>query len=118
MAAGGISLHGVDVAKGIPATGLFVELFACGPERRKIAEGRLGANGMLDHPVARGEGVTAGPYEALFHVGDWMRANGYGPEETSFMDVIPFRFVVSRVEQHYHLPLKFTPWGLSLFRGV
>ena len=33
------------------------------------------------------------------------------------LDVVPFRFVISRVEEHYHLPLKFTPFGYSLFRG-
>ena len=28
-----------------------------------------------------------------------------------------FRFGVAAVEQHYHLPLKFTPWGFSLHCG-
>ncbi|WP_406855490.1 hydroxyisourate hydrolase [Alsobacter sp. KACC 23698] len=119
--AGGISLHGVDIAKGVPATGLFVELYACGSadaERRKVAEGALGPHGALDHPVVRGEGVEAGPYECLFHLGDWMRANGYSEAEAGFMNVLPFRFVVTRIDEHYHLPLKFTPWGVSLFRGV
>jgi 5-hydroxyisourate hydrolase len=116
--AGGISLHGVDIAKGAPATGLFVEVYACHPDRRKIAEGALGPNGALDHPIARGEGVSAGAHECVFHVGDWMRQNGYPPEQASFLDLVPFRFVVTRVEEHYHLPLKFTPWGVSLFRGV
>jgi 5-hydroxyisourate hydrolase len=116
--AGGISLHGVDIAKGAPATGLFVEVYACYPDRRKIAEGALGPNGALDHPIARGEGVSAGAHECVFHVGDWMRRNGYPPEQASFLDLVPFRFVVTRVEEHYHLPLKFTPWGVSLFRGV
>ena len=116
--AGGISLHGVDIARGVPATGLRVELYALAPRRRLIAEGRLGANGQLDHPVAKGEGVEAGPHECVFHLGEWMRANGYSAAESAFMDELPFRFVVTRVEEHYHLPLKFTPWGISLFRGV
>jgi len=28
-----------------------------------------------------------------------------------------FRFGIDRVEEHFHLPFKFTPWGFSLFRG-
>lgn len=118
VAAGGISIHGVDIARGVPAAGLRVELHALAPTRRLMAEGSLGANGMLDHPTARGEGITAGPYEVLFHLGDWMRANGYDEAEAAFLDLLPFRFTVARVEEHYHLPLKFTPWGVSLFRGV
>ena len=118
MAVGGISIHGVDIARGVPAAGLRVELHALAPERHLLAEGELGANGMLDHPVARGECVAAGPHEVVFHLGAWMRANGYSEAETGFLDLLPFRFTVTRVEEHYHLPLKFTPWGVSLFRGV
>jgi 5-hydroxyisourate hydrolase len=114
--AGGISLHAVDVAAGVPAQGMRVELFALGAERRCVAQGALGASGALDDPVTRGSGVTAGEYEAHFHVGAWLRARGDldGP---AFLDVAVFRFVVARVEEHYHLPLKFTRWGLALFRG-
>ncbi|KPL51216.1 transthyretin [Prosthecomicrobium hirschii] len=118
MAAGGVSIHGVDIARGIAAEGLFVELCALEPERRVIAAGRLGANGQLDHPSVRGEGIAAGPHEVLFHLGDWLRAAGYSARETAFLDLVPFRFVIGDVAQHYHLPFKFTPWGIQLFRGV
>jgi 5-hydroxyisourate hydrolase len=30
---------------------------------------------------------------------------------------MPFRFGIADPAQHYHLPLKVTPWGFSLFRG-
>ncbi|MEJ1160158.1 hydroxyisourate hydrolase [Prosthecomicrobium sp. N25] len=116
--AGGISIHGVDIAKGVAAAGLGVELWALAPQRRLVAAGALGTNGLLDHPTARGEGIVAGPYEVVFALGAWLRANGYGPRETAFLDVVPFRFVVSDPAQHYHLPFKFTPWGIQLFRGV
>lgn len=116
MAAGGISIHAVDVAHGRPAETMRVEIFALGPTRRLIAEGALGANGLLDHPVARGEGVAAGPHEVVLHIGDYL-ARTHGQAPAPFLDVVPFRFVISRVEEHYHLPLKFTPFGFSLFRG-
>jgi 5-hydroxyisourate hydrolase len=35
----------------------------------------------------------------------------------SFIDVAVFRFGIDAVQQHFHLPFKFTPWGFSLFRG-
>jgi 5-hydroxyisourate hydrolase len=115
--AGGISLHAVDVARGVPAQGLTVALWRLAPERQLIAHGRLGANGQLDHPSVRGEGIVAGEYEVLFHVGDYLR-EAVGAEASPFLDVVPFRFTLRSVAQHVHLPFKFTPWGYSLFRGI
>ena len=43
-----------------------VELWATTPARRLVAEGRLGANGQLDHPSVESDGVSEGDYEALF----------------------------------------------------
>ncbi|MCG5238407.1 hydroxyisourate hydrolase [Azospirillum doebereinerae] len=116
--AGGISIHGVDVARGVAAEGLYVELHALAPERRLLAAGRLGANGQLDHPTVRGAGIALGPHEALFHIGDWLRDAGYPEDQTRFLDILPFRFVVTDLDRHLHLPLKFTPYGVSLFLGV
>lgn len=106
----GLSVHAVDVASGRPAEGMRVEILALSPERRVIAEGRLGASGLLDHPVAR-ERLAPGLYEVVFHVGDWLGT----PD--AFLDTVPYRFRLADPGQHYHLPFKFTPWGFSLFRG-
>lgn len=116
--AGGISVHGVDVARGRPAEGMRVEVYALTGDRRLIAEGHLGKDGLLTHPIVVGDGVDAGPHEVLFHIAEWLSATGCPEEQTRFLDVLPFRFVVSNVDEHYHLPLKFTPWGLALFRGI
>lgn len=118
IVAGGISIHGVDIARGVAAEGLRVELFALGPPARLVAAGRLAADGQLHHPVVRGEGVERGVWECLFHIGEWYAAQGPAAAAPRFLDVVPFRFVVDRVEDHFHLPLKFTPWGVQLFRGV
>jgi 5-hydroxyisourate hydrolase len=115
---GGISLHAVDVSAGQPATGMAVEVVALGADGvRVLAQGLLGSSGALDHPLARGElPVSVGPHEARFYVGDWLRSR-----ETSlgrvFMEVAVFRFEVLDPLHHVHLPLKFTRWGLALFRG-
>src|SRR5882724_533922 len=69
--AGGISVHAVDVATGRPADGLRVEIWRLEPARSRIAEGRLGPKGQLDHPVTRGVGVESGEYEVLFHLGEF-----------------------------------------------
>jgi 5-hydroxyisourate hydrolase len=113
--AGGISPHAVDVARGKPAQGMRVEIFLLTPERRRVAEGILGANGMMDDAIVRA--ADAGTYEAVFHIGDYLRTTDAVTDNPPFLDLVPFRFTVARADAHYHLPLKFTPWGFSLFRG-
>ncbi len=115
--AGGISVHAVDVARGRPAQGMQVDIYALEGVRKVIANGRLAASGALDHSVVSGDGVKAGTYEVVFHVGDYLRATGAPTSTPPFLDLVPFRFTVADAAQHYHLPFKFTPWGFSLFRG-
>jgi len=118
MAAGGISVHAVDVARGRVAEGMAVRIARIAPDgaRITIAEARIGPNGMLDHPVAQGVGVEAGEHEVLMEIGAFLAATG--SEAPPFLDVVPFRFRVFDVAQHYHLPIKFTPFGYSLYRGA
>lgn len=116
---GGISLHAVDVASGQAAQGMAVELVALEPGgERLLARGTLGANAALDHPVARGEvPIAAGPHEARFAVGDWLRQREPGLGRV-FLEVAVLRFEVLDPAEHVHLPLKFTRWGLALFKGT
>lgn len=115
--AGGISIHAVDVAEGIPAAGLSVRLWHLGAARTEIAWGRCGSDGLLRHPVADGSGVRRGLYEVEFEVGTYFREAGKALPDPSFLETAVFRFGIDRVEEHFHLPFKFTPWGFSLFRG-
>ena len=86
--------------------------------RKLIANGKLAASGALDHPVVSGDGVTAGTYEVVFHVGDYLARDRRADLDPAVSrSDVPFRFTVADPEQHYHLPMKFTPWGFSLFRG-
>ena len=111
--AGGISIHAVDVASGRPAEGLRIEIMRLAPAAARIADGRLGPNGVLDHPVVTGSGIEAGEYEVRFHVGEFFGGSG-----ASFLTIVPFRFRIEEVDEHFHLPIKFTRWGYSLFRGA
>lgn len=116
-AAGGISVHAVDIANGVPAGGLHVALFQLTDDRPCIASGPCNAAGLLQHPVSDGAGVTLGVYEVEFDVGAYYRALGTPMPDPSFLDIAVFRFGIGQVSEHFHLPFKFTPWGFSLFRG-
>ena len=112
----GVSIHVVDVARGVVATGMRVELHALEPRARLIADGAIGANGVLAHS-ALGARFVPGDYEARFHVAEFYRTAGVALPAPPFLDVAFFRFGIADPEAHYHLPVKLTPWGLSCFRG-
>ncbi|WCS26486.1 hydroxyisourate hydrolase [Methylobacterium sp. NMS14P] len=107
----GLSLHAVDAATGRPAEGMRVRVLRAGGKRRVIAEGRLGADGTLDHPVVRTR-LAAGLYEVVFVIGDFVGAAGEG-----FLEEAAIRFRLDDPDRHCHLPLKFTAFGVALFRG-
>ncbi len=113
---GGISIHVVDVSRGLVAAGMRVELHALSPQKRLVASGTISAKGLLED-AALAARFEAGAYEAVFHVGDYYRAAGVALPAVPFLDVVSYAFGIAAPEQHYHLPFKCTPWGYSCFRG-
>ena len=110
----GISIHVVDVARGVVAQGMQVEVFATAP-RRLVAAGQINASGVLDDPALAAT-LEAGYYEVVFHVAAFFR--GVAPlPDVPFLDQVSYRFGIADPRQHYHLPMKLTPWGYSCFRG-
>ncbi|HEV2432069.1 MAG TPA: hydroxyisourate hydrolase [Burkholderiales bacterium] len=107
----GISIHVVDVSRGVVASGMKIELY--GPERRLIVSGVANAKGLLEVDAT----VSAGAYEAVLHVGSWYREQRVSLPAVPFLDEVHYRFGISDPKQHYHLPFKCTPWGYSCFRG-
>lgn len=94
-----------------------VELYRLCDGRARIGAGSLDARGLVEFPAAGGA-QAPGVYEAVFHVGAFYRHAGLALPDPPFLDEVPFRFGVAEPHQHYHLPLKLSPWGFSLFRGA
>jgi 5-hydroxyisourate hydrolase len=106
----GISIHIVDVSRGVVAAGMRVELLH---EGRSVTSGKASSKGLLE---VEGR-AKPGFYEAVFHIADWYRDQQVSLPSVPFLDVVRYRFGISDPEQHYHLPFKCTPWGYSCFRG-
>jgi 5-hydroxyisourate hydrolase len=114
----GVSIHVVDVSRGVVAAGMEVKLHAvdAGGKLELIAKGRVGPNGLMNEPQLS-QTFAAGGYVASFHLADFYRAQGVALPDVPFLDVVRFHFGISDPAQHYHLPFKCTPWGCSCFRG-
>jgi 5-hydroxyisourate hydrolase len=114
----GLSIHVIDVARGIPATGMRVEVWELGAAARlPLGDSSVNAAGVVALPDLLTRPMAVGRYEAIFHVADWYRGQGIALPVPPFLDTLPFCFGIADPAQHYHLPLKLTPWGCSLFRG-
>ena len=103
-----ISTHALDLTSGRPAQGLVIRLIFAGSI---VAETLTNSDGRCDGPLATNP--EPGEYTLEFSVGDYFRSRG---QETPFLEVVPIRFQVSP-EESYHIPLSFTPWAYSTYRG-
>lgn len=113
----GISIHVVDVSRGVVASGMRIEVYGTTPERRLLCHGAINPKGVLDDAVLMSDAMQVGYLEVLFHVADYYRNAGVPLPAIPFLDVVSYRFAIGDTRQHYHLPMKFTPWGYSCFRG-
>ena len=114
----GISIHVVDISRGVVAHGMRVELYAIAGDKpeRLIAAGSISKTGVLDDP-ALAQRFEPGFYDARFHIAGYYRDAIGATAAVPFLDIVNYRFGVADPQAHYHLPMKCTPWGYSCFRG-
>ena len=118
MSGGRLTTHVLDTARGKPAAGVRIALYAVNAAaRRKIKEVVTNHDVRTDAPLLLGEALTVGTYELVFFAGDYLRATGQATGDTLFLDEIPIRFGVPDAGQHYHVPLLISPFAYSTYRG-
>jgi len=115
QAAGRLTTHVLDTARGKPAEGLRIELFHVeGDAFRLLKTVETNDDGRCDAPLLSGETMKAGTYELRFHAGDYLGRSSDGP---LFLDIIPIRFGLADESAHYHVPLLVSPFSYSTYRG-
>ncbi|GAA5534278.1 hydroxyisourate hydrolase [Deinococcus aluminii] len=113
----GLTTHVLDTARGRPAAGVQVELYAVdGGERRKVTEAVTNSDGRTDAPLIERGSLQPGTYELTFHVAPYYEGFEAAPQ-VPFLDLVTLRFTVSDTSGHYHVPLVMTPWSYSTYRG-
>jgi 5-hydroxyisourate hydrolase len=113
-----LTTHVLDTARGAPAAGISVGLFALdGLERKLLAVAVTNADGRTDAPLISAAAARIGTFELVFHIGDYFRRSGAAAAEPAFLDAIPIRFSVADPAAHYHVPLLASPWSYSTYRG-
>ncbi len=112
-----LSTHVLDTARGKPAAGVKIELFAVSEARGLMKSVVTNDDGRTDEPLLSGETIPTGVFELIFHAGEYFRSRGLELPEPSFLDVVVIRFGVSDAHGHYHVPLLLSPYGYTTYRG-
>lgn len=105
-----VTTHVLDTDAGKPAEGVNVTLeYRNEPAQpgRVICQGRTGADGRLQCKITDSQEAWPGLYSLRF---DTSRLSPFFPE-------ILVQFVISDVQQHYHVPLLLTRYGYTIYRG-
>jgi hydroxyisourate hydrolase len=110
-----LTTHVLDTARGIPAAGMRIELFAIDGAPTQITSLVTNANGRTDEPVLAA--ASTGAYELVFHVGEYFRQAGIAGPGRPFLDLVPVRFTMAEPDGHYHVPLLVSPWSYTTYRG-
>ena len=113
-----ISTHVLDIARGVPAQGIAVELhLVTGAERRLIAAVTTNAEGRTDAPLVSGDRIETGIYELTFHAADYFHRSGVTLADPPFLGVVIIRVGIADPAGTYHVPLLLSPYGYSTYRG-
>ena len=115
---GKLTTHVLNLAAGIPAGGMRIELHAAdGSPARLLTQDRTNEDGRCAKPLLEGDSLRSGRYTLTFHVAEYFRSIGVQLPEPPFIDEVVIQFGVANPEQNYHVPLLVSPWSYSTYRG-
>jgi len=116
---GKLTTHVLDIASGIPARGIALELHRLGSDgtTELLLKTTTNADGRCDAPLLEGEQLLAGRYALTFHVAAYFAARDPSLPDPPFIDEVTLRFGIASPTQHYHVPLLVSPWSYSTYRG-
>ncbi|MEO6819061.1 MAG: hydroxyisourate hydrolase [Ginsengibacter sp.] len=111
---GQLSTHILDIGKGLPATGVTVELEKMNEQNNTwslIDKKVTDSNGRIPDFLNKKKD-NEGIYKLVFKVADYFKSNH---TETFY----PFIEVVFQIKgsNHFHVPITLSPFGYSTYRG-
>ena len=110
----GISTHVLDTAKGSPARGVHVTLErAIGDAWEVVGDGETDIDGRVRTLVPPDVALTPNSYRLRFDTHGYARKN----HVECFFPEVTIVFDVRDSSQNYHVPLLYSPYGYSTYRG-
>ena len=91
-----------------------VEVYFISKNREKIKSIVLNNDGRPNEVLV--EPIKTGNYELVFHVGEYFK-NIIELQNPNFLNEVSIKFGISSPKEKYHVPLLFSPWSYSTYRG-
>ncbi len=109
-----ITTHVLDTALGRPAAGLPISICILkDAEWDRLGEGVTNKDGRITDLLPFDKPLDTGTYRMRFETGHYFRDGGV----EGFYPVVEVTFQISKIDQHYHVPLLLSPFGYSTYRG-
>ena len=103
-----ISTHILDTSKGMPASGIKVQLLRKkGKTWEIVNKGISNSDGRIVFDCSK----KPGTYQLQFSV------KKYFKNQDTFFEEIPILFVIKDTKRKYHVPLLLNPFGYATYRG-
>ncbi len=113
-----LTIHAIDTFHGTPGAGMRCDLSVReGDTYRPIKTITTAENGRTAEPLLVDDALKPGRYELLLHFEEYFQKWKAQLPTPNFLKTVPVRFVIQDAQQRYHIPILFTPWGYSYYRG-
>ena len=109
-----LTTHALDTYSGKPGKGMKIDVYFILEKREKIKSVVLNNDGRPDEVLV--EPIKIGNYELVFQVGEYFK-NISELKSPNFLNEVSIKFGVSNPKEKYHVPLLFSPWSYSTYRG-
>ena len=109
-----LTTHALDTYSGKPAKGMKVDVYFISERREKIKSVILNNDGRPDEVLI--EPIKIGNYELIFYVEEYFKKIPE-LESPNFLNEVSIKFGISNPKEKYHVPLLFSPWSYSTYRG-
>ena len=114
---GKLTTHVLNTSTGKPASNMKIELYNIQNNERKFINSFLtNKDGRLERPILMGSNFALGEYELIFHVGKYQDKADNVKIQNRFLSAIPIKFSITD-DSHYHIPLLYSQFGYSTYRG-
>lgn len=113
-----LTMHAIDTFHGATGAGLRFDLSRLEGDKWKLIKSfETIVGGRTAQPLLTGDELKVGRYEMLLYFEDYFSKVGAKLPNPPFLGKVPIRFAVYDASQRYHVPILFSPWSYSYYRG-
>ena len=113
-----LSIHMLDTFTGEGAGGTVVELSRLEGGAYKLLQTiTVNNEGRTPQPIFSGDTIPTGSYQLEVHVAAYYAKRGLKTHGGATLEKAPIRFSIFDGTANYHIPVLFSPYGYTTYRG-